>query len=101
MQDNDPKHTCRWTNTFSEEHNINWWLTTPETPDLNPIKDLWHKLKFFLESKVKPRNKQELIDDIKKFWERRIVGEMHKIYRSRSVQGNPVVVEAESAAANY
>jgi len=75
MQDNNLKHTFRRAQTFFKEHNINWWRTPPESPDLNPIEDLWHELKFFLESKVKPRNKQELVDGIKKFWERRITPE--------------------------
>lgn len=65
MQDNDPKHTSRRAQAFFEENNINWWCTPPESPDLNPIEDLWHELKFYLESKIKPRNKQELVDGIK------------------------------------
>ena len=102
MQDNDPKHTSRRAQTFFEEHNINWWRTPPESPDLNPIEDLWHELKFFLESKVKPRNKQELVDGIKKFWERRITPEKcakyidHVLYKAI-----PAVVEAEGAATKY
>lgn len=36
MQDNDPKHTSK---------NINWWCTPPESPDMNPIENLWHELK--------------------------------------------------------
>ena len=67
MQDNDPKHTSRGAKAFFEEKNIKWWRIPPESPDLNPIEDLWHELKFFLESKVKPCNKQELVDGIKKF----------------------------------
>ena len=50
MQDNDPKHTSRLAKTFFEENEINWWRTPPESPDLNPIEDLWHELKFYLES---------------------------------------------------
>ena len=50
MQDNDPEHTSRRAQAFLEEQKINWWRTLPESPDLNPIKDLWHELKFFLES---------------------------------------------------
>ena len=75
MQDNDPKHTSRRAQAFFEEERINWWRTPPESPDLNPIEDLWHELKFYLESKVKPRNKQELVDGIKKFWERKVTPE--------------------------
>ena len=101
MQDNDPKHTSRRAQTFFEEHNINWWQTPPESPDLN-LEDLWHELKFFLESKVKPRTKQELVDGIRKFWERRITAEKcakyidHVLYKAI-----PAVVKAEGAAIKY
>ena len=71
MQDNDPKHTSRRAQAFFEKESINWWRTPPESPDLNPIKDLWHELKFYLETKVKPRNKQELVDGMK-FWKRKV-----------------------------
>ena len=37
QQDNDPKHTSRYTQSNMEELHINWWRTTPESPDLNPI----------------------------------------------------------------
>jgi transposase len=47
MQDNDPKHTSRRAQEFFEEHSINWWKTPPESPDANPIEDLWHELKVF------------------------------------------------------
>ena len=45
MQDNDPKHTSICARTFFENHNINWWRTPPESPDANPIENLWHELK--------------------------------------------------------
>ena len=45
MQDNDPKHTSRRSWVFFEQHNINWWKTPPESPDANPIENLWHELK--------------------------------------------------------
>ena len=72
MQDNNLQHTSRVTKVFFEEQGINWWPTPPlESPDLNPIENLWHELKFFLEMKVKPRSKQELIDGIK-FWRKKV-----------------------------
>ena len=45
MQDNDPKHTSRHARQFMENHCINWWKTPPESPDANPIENLWHELK--------------------------------------------------------
>ena len=45
MQDNDPKHTSRHAQAFFAENSINWWKTPPESPDANPIENLWHELK--------------------------------------------------------
>ena len=102
VQDNDPKHTSRRAQAFFEEKNINWWRAPPESPDLNPIENLWHELKFYLESKVKPRTKQELVDEIKKFWERKLTAEKcgkyidHVLYKAI-----PAIVESQGAATKY
>ena len=102
MQDNDPKHTSRQAQAFFEENNINWWRTPPQSPDLNPIEDLWHELKFYLESKVKPRNKQELVDGIKKFWERKVTLEKCAKYIDHVLhKAVPAVVEAAGATTKY
>ena len=45
-QDNDPKHTSRHAQQFFCDQSINnWWKTPPESPDANPIENLWHELK--------------------------------------------------------
>ena len=70
MQDNDPKHTSKRALTFFfEENGVNWWRTPPESPDLNPIENLWHELKEFLRREIKPRTKEELVAGIQRFWD--------------------------------
>ena len=40
----------------------------PESPDLNPIKNLWHELKEYICREVKPKTKADLLEGIRKFW---------------------------------
>ncbi len=47
MQDNDPKHTSRVAKAFLNDNGINWWPTPPESPDMNPIENVWHELKDY------------------------------------------------------
>ena len=69
MQDNDPKHTSRLAAGFFQDNNVNWWRTLPESPDLNPIENLWHEMKEFVHREVKPHSKDELISGIHQFWQ--------------------------------
>ena len=68
MADNDPKHTSKLAQQFLKEKQVNWWRTPAESPDLNPIENLWHELKEYMRREVKPKNKEELIRGIKAFW---------------------------------
>ena len=68
MQDNDPKHTSRLVKAFFDSNGVNWWRTPSESPDVNPIENLWHELKEFIRREVKPKNKAELVEGSKRFW---------------------------------
>ena len=68
MQDNDPKHTSHYVADFMQLNSVNWWKTPAESPDFNPIENLWHELKEYIRREVKPKTKAELVDGIKAFW---------------------------------
>ena len=68
MQDNDPKHTSGLASEYLDNHGINWWKTPPESPDLNPIENVWGSLKRFLRDHHKPSNQASLIEGVKIFW---------------------------------
>lgn len=52
---------------FIEENHINYWPTTAESSDLNPIEMIWHELKNYLRRFVKPTNKEQLVNGIQEF----------------------------------
>ena len=99
-QDNDPKHTSRAAQQFYATNNINWWLTPPESPDINPIELVWHELKEYLRREVKPHTKNELVCGIQTFWEtvsvekcRKYIGHLRKVI--------PRIIELDGAATGY
>ncbi len=68
QQDNDPKHTSRYTQDYYGQKGINWWLTQTSSQDLNPIENVWGTLKRFLRNELQPRTIAELKAGIKQFW---------------------------------
>lgn len=68
QQDNDPKHASALIESFFDENGVNWWPTPPESPDLNPIENVWGSLKQYLRNTCKPKNLDELKSGIVQFW---------------------------------
>ena len=67
---------------------------------MNPIELLWHELKSFLRTTVKPKNKDELVAGIQRFWDTvtpakciRYIGHLRKVI--------PAVVQREGRASGF
>ena len=65
FHDNNSKHASDYIEHFFECNNVNWW---PTPLDLNPIENVWGSPKQYLRNYYKPKNLQELKDDIEQFW---------------------------------
>jgi len=85
---------------FIKDNGINYWPTPAESPDMNPIENLWHELKNVLRTMVKPKNKEELVSGIQTFWDtvtaekcRRYIGHLKKVI--------PTVIERQGRASGY
>ena len=95
QQDNDPKHTSRLAKQFYEDKGINWWPTPASSPDINPIENVWHELKYFLAHIIKPLTKHELVEGIKTFWKERMTPEKCIRYIQHTHTVLPKVIRVE------
>ena len=97
MANNDPKHTSKEAKELLEASGVNWWRTPAKSPDCNLIENLWHKLKEYNRCVIKPTNKEQLIEGIKKFWKTVSVAKCNK-YINYFKKVIPKVTELNDAA---
>jgi len=100
QQDNDPKHTSGFTQEFFAKKKINWWKTPPESPDLNPIENVWGSMKQFLQKECKPQNLADLKKGIRTFW-RRMTPEVCSDYIAHIQKVMIKVIEVKGEPSGY
>lgn len=67
QQDNDPKHTSRFVKDWFQANSITLLEWPSQSPDLNPIENLWGELKRRV-GKVGIQNKDQLWEIVQKTW---------------------------------
>src|SRR5579871_5723976 len=67
QEDNDPKHISRKTQEWRDDNQVNRMSWLSQSPDLNPIENVWAVLKANV-SNHKPISRKDLIKIIKKEW---------------------------------
>ena len=67
QQDNAPCHTAKSVTTWMEKMNIRTMSWPAQSPDLNPIENLWNNIKEKMREH-KPANKKELFHFLKQEW---------------------------------
>lgn len=68
QQDNDPKHTSKAAKAWFQRNNVSLLSWPSQSPDLNPIENLWKYVKGTIAA-VKGSNKQQLWDATRSAWE--------------------------------
>ena len=102
MQDNVPCHKAKSVNTFFEENNVSVLDWPPQSPDLNPIENLWaivkrRRVKMFSRF---PTSKSELIDQVFAVW-KEITPELLATMADSANTRMSLCIEAEGGNTKY
>lgn len=67
QQDNDPKHSSRLVAAWFQEQRVTTLQWPSQSPDLNPIENLWSELKRQLSKRIST-NKEHLWRNVQEIW---------------------------------
>jgi transposase len=92
MEDNAPIHTAKICSDFQNTEKINkitnW---PPQSPDLNPIKNVWKVLKTNVQTLYNPKSVKEMQEVLKLAWDNFPQSTLRKIVNSMPEQMEEVI----------
>lgn len=88
QQDNDPKHTSKHARDYFNTNDIQVMLWPAQSPDLNPIENLWSYMKAVV-ARHTPKNVRELKELLIRCW-----NEIPSEYTAKLVDSMPRRIEA-------
>ncbi|MBW0582730.1 hypothetical protein O181_122445 [Austropuccinia psidii MF-1] len=69
MEDGAPIHTALASQQWRQDHHIQIFAWPPNSSDLNPIENLWFKMKFVVTNLFNPKTMDELSKAIHIIWD--------------------------------
>lgn len=99
QQDNDPKHTAKATQEWLKKNQVNVLEWPSQSPDLNPIENLWLDLKRAVHARY-PRNLTELEQFCKEEWSKIAVGRCTRLIETYPHRLTAVIA-AKGASTKY
>ncbi len=99
QQDLAPAHTSKSTKSWLNDHGVGVLDWSANSPDLNPIENLWGIVKRKMRNK-RPKNADELKATVKETWTSRPPQQCHKLITSmpRRIEA---VIKAKGAPTKY
>lgn len=99
MHDNDPKHTAKSVKKFLSDKKVNILEWPAQSPDLNPIENLWAKVQEGLRGK-KFKNAAALFDELSIQWAKIPLSYIQKLVESLPNRCR-MVIKAKGANTKY
>ncbi|KAI7940673.1 hypothetical protein MJO28_012958 [Puccinia striiformis f. sp. tritici] len=100
MEDNAGSHTAKLSREFCAKHHITRIVWPPQSPDLNPIENLWKFLKTGIHDQYHPKSLEQMREAIQQAWDNIPAKNLRNLVKSMPNQMR-LVVEASGGPIGY